>query len=137
MKEGEDMRLCENRHSACYKALKDADRHNRPPNKLHMELLSVCRQAYIEANPILWSTTTWSPWGIGNWRTWCDLRTPLQRQLIKKVHLDTDVVRDYVHKTSITPFANWKELYVSVTVTKSAYTNSEYFYPFQLLLYLQ
>ncbi|KAF8859281.1 hypothetical protein BDZ45DRAFT_364360 [Acephala macrosclerotiorum] len=124
MNEGEDMRFCRNRHVACFKALKDADRHNRPPNKLHIELLSVCRQAYIEANPILWSTTIWSPWGYCNWRRWCDIRTPLQRQLIKKVHLDTNVVHDYVHKTNISLFANWKELYVDVTVNRSTYKHT-------------
>ncbi|CZR64417.1 uncharacterized protein PAC_14315 [Phialocephala subalpina] len=62
MKEGEDIRFCSNRHAACYKALGDADRHNHPPNKLDIDILGVCPQAYDEASAILYDIARFSSW---------------------------------------------------------------------------
>jgi hypothetical protein len=116
MNSGEDMRVCQNRHADCYKALRGKDRENLPPNRLDINILLVCRQAYVEANPILWSTNTWSFDRLGAWRQWRSHRNSLQRRLIKKVHLALNVIlEENIRKTDIQLFKVWEELHIDIT----------------------
>lgn len=52
---GRDMRHCNHRHAECYDALRAGS-----TTRLHIGLLSVCRQTYMESIRFLWGTNTWS-----------------------------------------------------------------------------
>lgn len=96
---GEYIRLCHNQHAACYAAFCLSD---RPPNRLQIDLLGVCRQAYVEENPILWGTNTWS---IGfHFHKRHYIRTPNQKCLINKVHFETDSIKPFPHRISVTAY---------------------------------
>jgi hypothetical protein len=140
-KDGEDMRLCEDRHAACDSAVRGADREHLPPNRLNVDILVVCRQAYVEANPILWSTNTWAIHDISSWCQCRGRRNALQRRLIKKGHLGMNVVTDYVHKTAISLFKIWDELHIDITVNYRDLKQSQFYenscvlaYPTNLLV---
>ena len=57
---GEDLRFSRNRHAACYQELKEAEADSKhlPRHRVNVDVLTACRQAYVEASPILWSTNT-------------------------------------------------------------------------------
>jgi len=128
MKEGEDMRLCQNRHAVCYEALLPANKEHRPHNKLHIDLLGVCQQTYVEANSILWGTNTWSIYRYA-WNDWHYLRTPDQKRLIKKVHFGTNVINCIFQPVSVLEYDSWKELYVDITVNCLEPTYINQFFP--------
>lgn len=76
--DGPDMRLSRDRHAKRYRCYHhksspyhtfqepaqesyQADSGKRVERKkVHLAILSVCRQAYVEVNPIFWGSTTWS-----------------------------------------------------------------------------
>jgi hypothetical protein len=114
-KAGEDMRYCRNRHATCYTELTEAlQKKTLPPNSLDVRALRVCRQAYVDANPILWGTNTWSFSSSSVWRDWRQARNALQRRLIKKVHLSQNIVLRPVTKASISEFKVWEELHLDI-----------------------
>jgi hypothetical protein len=59
---------------------------------LQIRLLEVCRQIYIEAIRVLYITSTWSFDRDTGWYNFIRSRNPLQSRLVKKVHLDDNVV---------------------------------------------
>ena len=114
-----DMRLSSKRHETCYSCYDDcldappycfADRYvggPRDPHKLARKrldigVLRVCRQLYIEANQVLWRTTTWSFTHALAFSQFMDRRNALQRRLMRKLHLDLDPRYCWVMK-------NWAE----------------------------
>ncbi len=111
-KAGEDMRYCRNRHVACYKDLRDAwkTNNNPPSNQLNVGALRVCRQTYVDANPILWGSNVWSFRDNITWCTWASNRNAFQRRLIKKVHLSENMVLRPFKKASISEFKALEEL---------------------------
>ncbi|EKD15351.1 hypothetical protein MBM_06567 [Drepanopeziza brunnea f. sp. 'multigermtubi' MB_m1] len=76
-----------NRHYNCHQVYPTGVR-----SRVHVEILSVCRQTYLEAVGILWGTNTWSITDFQSCRAWLSRRNSLQRSLIKKIHLASDVV---------------------------------------------
>jgi hypothetical protein len=97
---GLDMRLSCNRHAKCYDYCKDfrigrkdeqpSPRERLERNRIHIAILSVCRQAYVEVNPILWGSTTWSfTQGIEFYK-FLGERTAIQRRFLRKLHLDIE-----------------------------------------------
>jgi hypothetical protein len=67
-KKGEDVRCCKNCHAACYVAFNSE--MGMPSTTLDLRLLRVCRQVYMEANPVLWGTNTWALHDRGSWVGW-------------------------------------------------------------------
>ncbi|KAH8761397.1 hypothetical protein BGZ57DRAFT_580412 [Hyaloscypha finlandica] len=101
-KAGEDMRACGNRHRACELELADhSTEKNLPPNRLNVGVLAVCRQVYVEVNPILWSTNTWSFQCNDTWRFWMSGRNALQKRLIKKIHFSAAAAYGLINKATI------------------------------------
>lgn len=125
MKLGEDMRFCFNRHCACYKALHTADSRNHPPNRLPIEIMLACRQAYVEIQPILWATTIWSFHDALSWREWLNNRNTQQKRCLKKIHLAGNVVADVPHLSVLVRFKPLDELYVDIT-TDCQFRSSKY-----------
>jgi hypothetical protein len=64
-------------------------------------VLAVCRQVYVELNPILWTTNTWSFRDKGTWRYWVSGRNALQKRLIKKIHFSEDAAFGRINKSTI------------------------------------
>jgi hypothetical protein len=96
------MRLCGNRHRACELELANRPLEiTLPPNRLNVGVLAVCRQVYVEVNPILWSTNTWSFEYDGTWRCWMRGRNALQKRLIKKIHFSKDPYFGLINKATI------------------------------------
>lgn len=96
------MRVCGNRHRDCEPEL--VDHHTErdpPPNSLNVDVLAVCRQIYVEVNPILWSTNTWSFQSNGIWRDWMNCRNALQKRLIKKIHFSQGAAYGLINKATI------------------------------------
>ncbi|KAH6716725.1 hypothetical protein BKA61DRAFT_654058 [Leptodontidium sp. MPI-SDFR-AT-0119] len=106
-----DMRQCHNRHAVCYEAL----RHG-PTRRLHIDLLSVCRQTYMEAIRLLWGTNTWSIDDFQSFRIFFGRRNALQRSLMKKVHLGSDIVIAFPPRSLVLKFGMLEELYIDVTI---------------------
>jgi hypothetical protein len=129
LQNGADLRFCQNRHAACYSPLRAADREHLPPDRLSISLLLVCRQAYIAANPILWSTNTWGFHDIEPWRQWRQAiflaMNYIQQQLIQKVYLGANVVTECVDNYDISQFKIWDELYIDITVNSKDHTSSK------------
>lgn len=115
----DDMRLSSKRHSACYSCYDDcvnapsyrfADKYVGGPkdieklarNRLSIGVLQVCRQVYVEANTLLWRTTTWSFTHALAFSQFMDRRNAVQRRLMRKLHLDLDPRYCWVKK-------NWAE----------------------------
>jgi hypothetical protein len=104
---GRDKRLSSNRHAACYSCWddgldcvwgtcdkprggpKDGDRLER--NRLPLAILRVCRQAYVEINPIFWRTSTWSFTHCLAFYKFMYGRNAVQKRLMSKLHLDYDM----------------------------------------------
>jgi hypothetical protein len=110
-----DMRLSSQRRSACYACYDDCldapayrfgdqyvggpkDIHKLARNRISIGVLKVCRQVYIEANRILWSTTTWSFTHALAFSQFMDRRNAVQRRLMQKLHLDLDPRYCWVRK---------------------------------------
>lgn len=103
----DDMRLSSKRHTACYSCYDDCldapayrfgDRYVGGPrdpqrlarNRISISVLRVCRQVYVEANRMLWRTTTWSFTHALAFSQFMDRRNAVQRRLMRKLHLDLD-----------------------------------------------
>jgi hypothetical protein len=103
---GCDKRLSRNRHAACYGCWDDGvdtpwGTYDKPiggpkdcsrleKNRLPLEILRVCRQAYVEINPIFWRTSTWSFTHCLAFYKFMYGRNAVQRRLMNKLHLDYD-----------------------------------------------
>ena len=98
-----DIRLSQERHAVCYSCYDDcldatpyrfADEYVGGPkdleklarNRIDISLLKVCRQIYVETNPILWGTTTWSFTHALAFSQFMNRRNANQRRLMKKLH---------------------------------------------------
>ncbi|KAH7391550.1 hypothetical protein BKA64DRAFT_747084, partial [Cadophora sp. MPI-SDFR-AT-0126] len=112
-----DLRHCHHRHAICYDALR-----NGPTKRLHIDLLSVCRQTYIESVRFLWGSNTWSIDDSQTFNQWFRRRNALQRLLMKKVHLGSDIANDTVPRSVLFKYNMLEELYVDIT-TNSTYEN--------------
>lgn len=106
--EGPDMRLSRVRHAKCYRCYdNNYSRYHkfREPgqsedeakrgkcftsNRVHLAILRVCRQAYVEVNPIFWGSTTWSFVHALDFCKFMHDRNAIQRRFLRKVHLDID-----------------------------------------------
>jgi hypothetical protein len=109
------MRFCGARHDACHMELSSHDKKdNPPPNRLKVGVLTACRQVYVETNPILWSTNTWSFDNNDTWRCWLSKMNANQKRLIKKVHLCQGVVFDFMTKPTISALKGLEELNVDI-----------------------
>lgn len=102
-----DVRKCRDRHAKCYDCYDDClvplyseyDENVGKPinpdqlagNRVHLELLRVCRQTYIEANPVLWSSTLWSFTHSLAFTKFMEHRNAVQRRTMRKLHLDLDM----------------------------------------------
>ncbi|KAG4441747.1 hypothetical protein IFR05_002738 [Cadophora sp. M221] len=106
-----DLRHCHNRHAVCYDAL----RHG-PTKRLHIDLLSVCRQTYMEAIRLFWGTNTWSIDDFQSFRIFFARRNTLQRSLMKKVHLGSDIVIAFPPRSLVLKFGMLEELHIDVTI---------------------
>lgn len=62
--------------------------HKRKEYALPVQLLRVCRQIYIESNPLLWSTNTLSFENMTDFKTFMSNRIRAQRANITSLHLD-------------------------------------------------
>jgi hypothetical protein len=84
------------RHSKCQGIwqLSTGSATKQPQKTLDLDLLLVCRQIYIEANPILWSTTTWSFQRYDAWRSFIQGRknNTIQRHTLRRLHLDENMI---------------------------------------------
>ncbi|KAF4637121.1 hypothetical protein G7Y89_g978 [Cudoniella acicularis] len=138
-----DMRLSSKRHEICYSCYDDcldappyrfADRHvggPRDPHKLARKrldigVLRVCRQLYVEANQVLWRTTTWSFTHALAFSQFMDRRNALQRRIMRKLHLDLDprycwVMKNWadgwyaaLHKRVLSKFTSLQVLYLDI-----------------------
>jgi len=116
-RKGEDMRICQNRHAPCYNALEAAYRENMPLNRVDINILLVCRQAYLEANPILWNTNVWSFHCQKHWIEWYSKRHATHRKELKKVHFGMELMSGYspYRFESVAKYQGpWKELYINI-----------------------
>jgi hypothetical protein len=89
LKDGGDLRLCGSRHLMCKKRVFDYSLVPQVPQeyKLDLRFFRACRQAYIEASPILWKSTTWSFFNESSLYTFLKARTGVQRWHMRKLHL--------------------------------------------------
>jgi hypothetical protein len=100
--EGHDMRLPRNRRAKCYSYCEDFRRRRRDAqpnprerlehNRIHLAILRVCRQAYVEVNPILWGTTTRS---FIHGKGFCKFmreRATIQRHFLRNLHLEVEML---------------------------------------------
>jgi hypothetical protein len=104
---GLDQRVCRNRHQKCYALYDDCadkpmtgmyddyiggpiDLETVRRDHLPLQLLRVCRQIYIEANPILWGTNTWSFTNSRPFYKFLVARNAIQRRVLGKLHLDLE-----------------------------------------------
>jgi hypothetical protein len=55
-----------------------------------LQILRVCRQTYVEANPVLWSTNTFSFTSALAFGKFMYMTNALQRRLLKSIHIDLD-----------------------------------------------
>lgn len=107
----EDMTHGRNRHAACNSIL----RRRHEFNRVQVDILSVCRHTYQEAIRVLWSTNTWSILDWQSCRAWLGRRTALQRSLIRKIHLASDIVLAFLPRSLVFKFPLLKKLYIEIT----------------------
>jgi hypothetical protein len=69
--------------------------HNRKEHLLPVQLLRVCRQIYIEANPLLWSNNTLSFGRPSDFKDFMADRIGAQKAHITHLHLDMSKVYPY------------------------------------------
>ncbi|KAN0102837.1 hypothetical protein V8E51_011150 [Hyaloscypha variabilis] len=107
--------LCGDRHAACYAdiAVKSCD-NTFTLRGLDVSALTVCRQVYVDANPILWATNTWSFHMSSAWRLWLENRNAIQRRLLRKVHLCHSAILKFVPKATISAFKGLEELNIDI-----------------------
>lgn len=102
-----DTGLCRNRHADCYACYDDCldknyvmyDKNVGKPidlerlrrNRMHLDILRVCRQAYIEANSVLWGSSLWSFTHSLAFSKFMEYRNAVQRREMKNMHLDLDM----------------------------------------------
>jgi hypothetical protein len=106
--------LCGDRHAACYAELIAAHNCENTPSGLNVSALTVCRQIYVDANPILWGTNTWSFHMSSAWRLWLENRNAIQRRLLSKVHLCHSAILKFVPKATISAFKGLEELNIDI-----------------------
>jgi len=108
--------LCGDRHAACYAELIAANNceNTLTPSGLDVSTLTVCRQVYVDANPILWGTNTWSFHMSSAWRLWLENRNAIQRRLLRKVHLCHSAILKFVPKATISAFKGLEELNIDI-----------------------
>lgn len=105
---GPDMRLSRDRHAKCYRCYANnfsyyhrflepgqhGDEAKRSKflasDRVHLAILRVCRQAYVEVNPIFWGSTTWSFVHALDFCRFMHERNTIQRRFLRKLHLDID-----------------------------------------------
>lgn len=101
-----DQRICRHRHQKCYARYNDCvdrplwgydedvggpiDLEGLRCNRLPLQLLRVCRQMYIETNPVLWRTNIWSFTHSRTCYKFLASRNAVQRRVFAKIHLDLD-----------------------------------------------
>lgn len=94
-----DTGLCRNRHADCYACYDDCldknyvmyDKNVGKPidlerlrrNRMHLDILRVCRQAYIEANSVLWGSSLWSFTHSLAFSKFMEYRNAVQRREMK------------------------------------------------------
>jgi hypothetical protein len=88
------MRKSGNRHHNCFDHTSDLVEDGCFPGnigrQLSVDILEVCQQTYEEANPILWHTNTWPIHRPLEFEQFMMRRTPEQRQMMTKLHLEID-----------------------------------------------
>jgi hypothetical protein len=98
-----DMRKPANRHFNCFDHISDIVKHGCFPGnidrQLSIDILEVCQQTYEEANPILWHTNTWSIQRPLEFEQFMMRRTPEQRRMMTKMHLEIDPYYDSIGYT--------------------------------------
>lgn len=99
----DDMRVFFNRHRDCYKQAVG-------PRHLHVEALQICRQVYVEMNPILWATNTWSFEESYYLPKWLDLRNATQRRSLAKLHMHGSIYTVQIKKSLIPKFPALEKL---------------------------
>ena len=72
-------------------AEKESHQEENSGKKLQLALLRTCRQVYVEANPLLWTTNTFSFGEVRLLRDFVAQRNMKQKQLLKKIHLDWNI----------------------------------------------
>jgi len=80
-------------HAECHRILK-LEAEDRKPYQINLSILRVCRQAYVETNPILWNTTTWSfseSLSGQSISSFCNHRNALQRREMRKLDLSSHI----------------------------------------------
>jgi hypothetical protein len=103
-KEGHTDVAC-NGHLNCYKYFAVNAKYGSWEEKLHeglqsawhvterelpLQILRVCHQTYVEANPVLWSTNTFSFNSAIAFGKFMYKANALQRRLLRKIHVDLD-----------------------------------------------
>ena len=98
-----DTRLCRNRDVDCYSCYEDCldkrygmydtdvgkpiDLERLRKNRMYLDILCVCRQAYIEANPVLRGSTLLSFTHVLAFTKFMKFRNAVQRREMKNLHL--------------------------------------------------
>ena len=120
-----DMRHCNHRHADCYEALRAG-----PTKRLHIDLLSVCRQTYMESIRFLWGMNTWSINDTQTLHGWLRHRNTVQRSLMKKLHLGNDIVLCNLPQALILSFDTLEHLYIDITTDSGEWLwRMNYCYP--------
>ncbi|KAI9054515.1 hypothetical protein LZ554_001672 [Drepanopeziza brunnea f. sp. 'monogermtubi'] len=117
-----DMTQGRNRHYHCHQVHPIGVR-----SRVHVEILSVCRQTYLEAVGVLWGTNTWSITDFQSCRAWLSRRNSLQRSLIKKIHLASDIVLTPLPMSLVAKFPVLEELYIDITTNCRSLPFERYF----------
>jgi len=112
--------LCGDRHATCLAELAaHASEDDLPPNGLIVNVLTVCRQVYVDANPILWGSNTWSFRQSSAWRVWLANMNAVQRRLIRKVHLSQGIIFEKMPKALLSALKGLEELHVDIGAGES------------------
>ena len=78
---------------------------------LSLDILRSCRQMYIEANQVLWSTNTFSFNGGIDFKSFMETRTLIQKRTLKKLRLSMDYSLDHKEWNSALNFAVLRSLH--------------------------
>jgi hypothetical protein len=98
-----DERISRIRHDLCHTRCQEYRRrgcsvskfvalqHMHPPTaELDIQLLQVCRRIYDEANPVFWSSTTWSFDDVLMLAKFMESRNTFQKACMRSLHVDGD-----------------------------------------------
>lgn len=133
------MRLSLVRHARCYDAQKkeysgiakyldsllpfNLFQHRTSQDRLQLHLLQVCRQIYIEAIRVLYTTTTWSFDRHTGWYDFIRSRNPLQRRLVKTVHLEDNVIYSSFDMRTLTSGFELDMVYAEISTLWGAHSS--------------